>query len=267
MATKSGTKDERSVRKEERNCGEEEERAEERGGSPCGSIDRSIDGVPFLSLSLSLSIASWLSKPMARRGEEEGQKEREKRGEKKRDESTSKRYRGWPTGTDGGGGKEEGAPRGALVAQLSHLPIGPSHVLICLLVNPASLSYRLFRSCLSWNPPSTTSSSFYSFNLALLLLLLLPPSLFLLGLPLPVLEIAPPIASTRVRSPRSLSRVKDACVIRLKLWPRSRGNLIQVMGLRNRSRKVWIWRVRKNRLRMSIEKLLLLLLLSIEVIR
>lgn len=28
------------------------------------------------------------------------------------------------------------APEGPLVAQLSHLPIGPSHVLICLLVNP-----------------------------------------------------------------------------------------------------------------------------------
>ena len=183
---------------------------------------------------------------MARRGEEEGQKEREKRGEKKRDESTSKRYRGWPTGTDGGGGKEEGAPRGALVAQLSHLPIGPSHVLICLLVNPASLSYRLFRSCLSWNPPSTTSS-FY-FNLALLLLLLLPPSLFLLGLPLPVLEIAPPIASTRVRSPRSLSRVKDACVIRLKLWPRSR--------------KVWIWR--EERSFKDVDKKIIIIIIVID---
>lgn len=32
------------------------------------------------------------------------------------------------------GGKE--SPEGPLVAQLSHLPIGPSHVLICLLVNP-----------------------------------------------------------------------------------------------------------------------------------
>lgn len=70
----------------------EEERAEERGGSPCGSIDRSIDGVPFLSLSLDRLVAL---KPMARRGEEEGQKEREREGgEKKRDESTSKRYRG-----------------------------------------------------------------------------------------------------------------------------------------------------------------------------
>lgn len=28
------------------------------------------------------------------------------------------------------------SPKGLLVAQLSHLPIGPSHVLICLLVNP-----------------------------------------------------------------------------------------------------------------------------------
>lgn len=37
-------------------------------------------------------------------------------------------------------------PEGSLVAQLSHLPIGPSHVLICLLVNPSFLSYRLFRS-------------------------------------------------------------------------------------------------------------------------
>lgn len=92
MATKSGTKDERSVRKEERNCGERGGEAEERGGSPCGSIDRSIDGVPFLSLSLDRLVAL---KPMARRGEEEGQKEREREGgEKKRDESTSKRYRG-----------------------------------------------------------------------------------------------------------------------------------------------------------------------------
>lgn len=51
------------------------------------------------------------------------------------------------------GGRE--SPEGPLVAQLSHLPIGPSHVLICLLVNPRRPPvplYRLFRSRLSWNP-------------------------------------------------------------------------------------------------------------------
>lgn len=165
------------------------------------------------------------SPPLSLSRSPRGSRRRGRRREGKRGMNRRRNDTGWPTGTDGGGGKEEGAPRGALVAQLSHLPIGPSHVLICLLVNPASLSYRLFRSCLSWNPPSTTSSSYSvllqpgpssssSFS---------PSTLPLLGLPLPVLEIAPPIASTRVRSPRSLSRVKDVC-IRLKLWPRSRGN-------------------------------------------
>lgn len=80
MATKSGTKDERSVRKEERNCGEEEERAEERGGSPCGSIDRSIDGVPFLSLSLDRLVALEADGEEGRGGGAEG--EREEGGEK-----------------------------------------------------------------------------------------------------------------------------------------------------------------------------------------
>lgn len=77
---------------------------EERGGSPCGSIDRSIDGVP---LPLSLSVASWL--------EEEGQKERGK----KRDESTSKRYRltNWDRRRRReGGGSPEGSPRCTIIS-------------------------------------------------------------------------------------------------------------------------------------------------------
>lgn len=37
---------------------------------------------------------------------------------------------------EGGREREKKSPEGPLVAQLSHLPIGPSHVLICLLVNP-----------------------------------------------------------------------------------------------------------------------------------
>lgn len=64
------------------------------------------------------------------------------------------------------------SPEGSVVAQLSHLPIGPSHVLICLLVNPASLlsfiSFLAFRGTLS-SP---------SFNVRLLLLLLLLSSAF-----------------------------------------------------------------------------------------
>lgn len=58
-------------------------------------------------------------------------------------------------------GRAGGAPRAPPCTQLSHLPIGPSHVLICLLVNPPFpslivyfvLSYFLsLFSRLSWNP-------------------------------------------------------------------------------------------------------------------
>lgn len=59
--------------------------------------------------------------------------------ENRRESSGERSSRG--AGARGGleGGRERESPEGPLVAQLSHLPIGPSHVLICLLVNPASL--------------------------------------------------------------------------------------------------------------------------------
>lgn len=65
---------------------------------------------------------------------------------------------------DESGRGEGGSPEGPLVAQLSHLPIGPSHVLICLLVNPSSLfppsPYRLFRS-LDFRETPVPSRSFF----------------------------------------------------------------------------------------------------------
>lgn len=96
--------------------------------------------------------------------------------------------------------RREESPEGPLVAQLSHLPIGPSHVLICLLVNPASL--LSFISFLPFVEPSAPPSPPVAllYPIAVLAFFFPPrPSL--------VLEIAAPIALTRVRSP--LQRLLD----------------------------------------------------------
>lgn len=90
------------------------------------TVDRSID--PSMGTSIGntpLPIASWL---MPRKGSKDERTKESKGGERSAEQTE--------------GGRE--SPEGPLVAQLSHLPIGPSHVLICLLVNPRRSSFIVY---------------------------------------------------------------------------------------------------------------------------
>ena len=173
---------------------------------PWGSIDRSIDGSHPSVTRLSRSPrGSWSPCETDERKERRRQRRRKRVGwidvETIRPDST---------GTDRGKKRqrkkrererERASPEGPLVAQLSHLPIGPSHVLICLLVNPASL--LSFISFLPFVEPSAPPPSPHpprsSFSVQRVTRW---PSLSLPPRPSLVLEIAAPIASTRVCSRR-----------------------------------------------------------------
>ena len=196
-----------------REAGKEPKRGLGRGvrrSIPWGSIDRSIDGSHPSVTRLSRSPrGSWSSCETDERRERERERERETVGwidvetiqpdstgtdrAKKKQRKERKRER--ERERERKGERDRKSPEGPLVAQLSHLPIGPSHVLICLLVNPASLlSFISFLPFVepSAPPPSPRSSPF---NMAH------RPSFFLLGLPLS--------SKSRHRSPRLASALAE----------------------------------------------------------
>ena len=196
-----------------REAGKEPKRGLGRGvrrSIPWGSIDRSIDGSHPSVTRLSRSPrGSWSSCETDERRERERERERDswmnrrwndtaglnwdRQSEEEAEEREKERER--ERERERKGERDRKSPEGPLVAQLSHLPIGPSHVLICLLVNPASLlSFISFLPFVepSAPPPSPRSSPF---NMAH------RPSFFLLGLPLS--------SKSRHRSPRLASALAE----------------------------------------------------------